>query len=779
MATVKMSSPQKRLLAGLTIIALILIAIPEAIRLGLVSNAQQLGLERLEIEDIDLNLFTGQLGLNNVGITQQGSTALQLEMVELDIAWLASLMGDITIERMLIAGAVLNISQDQQGQWLVVVPIAATEKPVEPEPTEKTSDQPTLPSIAVADLNLRNINITINSKQLNGTLQLEQLALLNFSTTNDYPYSLSINAQWNNAPLSISSTGTVQNHQQDSRGTIKLKDFDLAVLEPLVDFPLGGLLTMAIDLDVQRTAAGELQLAAESSVQLEQLTAAMQGLKIHGDNSQWQGDITLSLQESGLNYALAGDVELEDFLVHDISLKTDLLGFGSLQLTELQLDQDLTVATESLNLKQLMGLKHKPEAEAKLSLASLAVKEVNYAAEQGVAIESIGLAGLQYRALIMPSGELEINTLLAQLQAAHAPDKKTDEAPSETDNQDKNALPLVIGELLISDDSHISFQDQSLSDPFTLQLDIEKIQLTHIDNTEPDTPINIAVKAVMGEFSTINLDGQAQPFAEPLTVSLEGDIKGVDMRAFSPYGENFLGYSFVQGQLNHKLKVLIADNKVDAKNKLTLAGFEVAAAKNAKDSGIDSKLTLPLNMALDTLRDKEGKITLEVPIAGPTHDISVGVGEVVSDALSKALMSGATSYLKYALQPYGMAFMAVSFVGDQLSQINLDPIEFAAGNAELPASAPDYLNKLGGLLEQRPALTLQLCGSASDSDKQILLPGVEKIDRDGNKLLIALAEERSALIKRQLLNRGLDAGRLFICKSQYQPEAIAGVTLGI
>lgn len=784
MAIITIVPAQKRLLIGLTVVVLILVLIPEAVRFGLVSNAQKLGLQQLEIDDIDLNLFTGQLGLSKVGITQRGAPALQVEKVELDIAWLASLMGNLTIERMVVDGAVLNISQDEKDQWLVVVPIAIAAEnetqAVELELADASSNKSTLPPIVVADLNLRNIDIVVNSELLNGTLQLRQLALLNFSTINDFPYNLSVDALWNQAPLSISSTGTVLDQRQDSRGTIKLKDFDLAVLEPLLALPMGGLLTVDVDIDLQRSAAGELQLVAESLLELKQLQSSIEGLDISGANSQWQGDIKLSLQDSGLRYRLAGDIELGDFLVHDTLVNTDLLGFGSLQLAGLQLDQDLTVATESLTLKQLLGLKRKPEVEAKLSLGSLEVKDVTYAAEQGVAIESVRLMGLQYQALITPSGELEINTLLAELQAAHVSDEtQVDSVDSRTDTANKDTLPLAIGELLISEDSHIDFQDQSFTEPFALQLDVHKIQLTDIDSTKPDTPMNIAIKASMGEFSTISLDGQAQAFAQPLALSLAGEIKGIDMRAFSPYGETYLGYGFVQGQLNHQFDIVVADDAIDANNTLTLGGLEVAAAKDSELSGIDSKLTLPLDMALDTLRDKSGQITLEVPIAGPTHDISVGVGDVLSDALSKALMSGATHYLTYALQPYGMAFMAASYVGEKLAQINLDPVEFAAGSTELPVSSQDYMEKLGDLLEERPALTLALCGSANDSDKQILLPGVESVDGDGNKLLIALAEERAALIKRQLLAQGLDTSRLFICESQYQAEAIAGVTLGI
>lgn len=781
MATVTMAPAQKRALIGLTAVVLILVLIPEVIRFGLVSNAQKLGLEQLEIDDIDLNIFTGQLGLSKVGITQGGASALQLENVELNIAWVASAVSGLTIERLVVDGAVLNINQDSNGQWLVVVPIvSATEEQPPADNTEVPPVPTTLPSIVVADLNLRNIDIVVNSEILNGTLQLEQLALLNFSTINDYPYTLSLDALWNQAPLSISATGTVLDQQQDSRGKITLKDFDLAVLEPLLALPVAGLLSVDVDMDLQRTAADDLQLTAGSLLQLKQFKGAMDGLELSGDNTEWQGDINVALQESGLHYSVAGDIELGGLLVHDSLISNDLLGIGALRLAGLQLDQDLTLVTESLILEQLTGLKREQDEQAKLGLGSLEIKDVRYAAEQGVVIASIGLTALQYQALITESGELEINALLAELQAAHAPDDKpVDEASDPQDTVDNGTLLLVIGEVLISEDSHIGFRDLSLDEPLTLQLDVHKIQLVDIDSTKPDTPANIAINASMGEFSTISADGQVQAFAQPLAVSLAGEIKGIDMRAFSAYGENFLGYSFVQGQLSHQFEIVVADDAVDASNTLTLGGLEVAAAKSEQSTGIDSKLSLPLGMALDTLRDKNGTITLDVPITGPTHDIGVGVGEVVSDALSKALMGGATHYLTYALQPYGMAFMAASYVGEKLSQINLDPIEFAAGSAELPASSQDYIEKLGSLLDERPALTLALCGSAGDSDKQLLLPGVESIDEEGNKRLIALAEDRAALVKRQLLAQGLDASRLFICQSKYQAEAIGGVTLGI
>ena len=96
----------------------------------------------------------------------------------------------------------------------------------------------------------------------------------------------------------------------------------------------------------------------------------------------------------------------------------------------------------------------------------------------------------------------------------------------------------------------------------------------------------------------------------------------------------------------------------------------------------------------------------------------------------------------------------------------LDPLLFPAGSAD-PADTADtgaYMDRLTGLLKDRPALRFQICGLATEGDRQALQAGqpVPKESSDSksaqlppipDETLLQLAEARAAAVKRQLVEQ--------------------------
>ena len=122
----------------------------------------------------------------------------------------------------------------------------------------------------------------------------------------------------------------------------------------------------------------------------------------------------------------------------------------------------------------------------------------------------------------------------------------------------------------------------------------------------------------------------------------------------------------------------------------------------------------------------------------------------------------------------------------------LDPLLFPAGSAD-PADTADtgaYMDRLTGLLKDRPALRFQICGLATEADRQALAetarqaaakpaqddetkpaPAAAPVITDD--VLLKLAKKRSAAIKRQLVDRGAAPERLFVCNPEIDKAADA------
>jgi hypothetical protein len=265
----------------------------------------------------------------------------------------------------------------------------------------------------------------------------------------------------------------------------------------------------------------------------------------------------------------------------------------------------------------------------------------------------------------------------------------------------------------------------------------------------------------------------------------------------SPYIVRQIGYEVRSGQLDLTLALQAKQGVLQGVSQLMIRSLDLDPADAAKTAHLEKKLRVPLDTALSLLQDKENNIKLEVPISGDTSDPEFGLGDAIDDALIKAMKFSATTFLKYALQPYG-TFLAVAELGvkagKKVTAIRLDPVFFKPGSAHLPDGASPYLERVAELMKNRPRMRLELCGKAVETDrihdKQLEAEKASSPERlaaqaDGNTLgsaekkdvasagdpvflgqeqLEGLARERASAIKRDLVkHRGIDARRLFIC----------------
>ena len=148
---------------------------------------------------------------------------------------------------------------------------------------------------------------------------------------------------------------------------------------------------------------------------------------------------------------------------------------------------------------------------------------------------------------------------------------------------------------------------------------------------------------------------------------------------------------------------------------------EVSLAANelsAEGDGIERRARI--EQALDTLRDKNNTIKLEIPVAGNVNDPEFNVNDAISQALAKGVQKGALSYLTLALQPYGALITAAKYAGEAATRVRLNPVEFEPGQSALDDSDREYLGKVAQVLKDRPKIAIKLCGVAAAQDRLFL-----------------------------------------------------------
>jgi hypothetical protein len=205
---------------------------------------------------------------------------------------------------------------------------------------------------------------------------------------------------------------------------------------------------------------------------------------------------------------------------------------------------------------------------------------------------------------------------------------------------------------------------------------------------------DVDLKAAVDGIGAIVIAGKLDPLAAEKFVDLQVDVKGVELTAFSPYSGKFAGYELARGKLFLDAKAKLAGDKVDLTNLVTITQFTFGAATNNPQA---TKLPVRLGVAL--LKDREGKMVIDIPVQGSLNDPEFRVGRVALRVVVNLLTKAATSPFSLVGAMFGGGGEELAFQG------------FAPGSSAL---TPENLEKLATLtkaLTDRPGLNLEIAGS--------------------------------------------------------------------
>jgi hypothetical protein len=116
---------------------------------------------------------------------------------------------------------------------------------------------------------------------------------------------------------------------------------------------------------------------------------------------------------------------------------------------------------------------------------------------------------------------------------------------------------------------------------------------------------------------------------------------------------------------------------------------------------------LPIRLAVAIMKDRDGKIILDIPVEGNVNDPEIRTGKVIRRAIVNILE-------KVAASPFSLLGAVIGGGGEELGWQ-----DFALGSAELTPDGKKKLDQLAKGLDARPALKLEIAGSVdSDGDHE-------------------------------------------------------------
>ena len=799
-------------IAVLLLLVLVHLLLPSLIRSQLEKALDPQPGQGTYLGQINLNLFTGLLVVEDVALGRPGKEYLRAARLVVDLDTLALFKGQLRFQQVSLNTGFWRLSRTADGGIDPGVPLPASEQGAE-------SSSP-MPSLLIESARLSNFRLLYRDAQSGLPEQdilVDHIDLKDFDPAAETPAPLQAALQWGAARLGFDgrlSTGAGLSLDGDI--VADRLDMDKILRLARAAVPLSGLLSSKLNLELQQdhlkmrgaanvdglvyqteqqhvamkrvdTAGLQLQLplAKPDDLQVSVGSLALKGLQFT------QGEQELQLAEGTLQgawrLALAGRELAQQ------GLRLDLQGIGLKQS-----GQQAHVEKLALQLKAGSIALQKPEAQGtlaidgiefaspelgddRLKLENLKVADWQWRDEQlrlaGTAAGAIAFTQYPARIAQISLGEstlsaqrLDLGTVTLrdlqgellrkadgkwQLPVQSAPATKAASAPKPVETKGGGGPELRLAGVVLEGDNRLHLIDRSLKPAMDQVIRIETLRLGQLDNREPnkDTPLELALKP--DNYSQFKLQAQLRPFAPSFYIDAKGKLEGLNMPLVNGMVANDLGNRFIKGELDDTFELNIAKDQLHMQNALTLDGLEVEP--------IEGKEGPPLSTAIALLENRDGQIKIDVPVDGDLSNPNFRVLGALNPIITKAVAGTAA----LAIQPFGSVLLLGSLLADQALKVSFAPVLFAPKGADLQSGMADMLKQLGGKLAERPKLRLRVCGVVSEADRSKNKKG-EYLEPE--KDLLALADRRAEVVRGVLEKAGVVQQQLRECRPEIDTD---------
>lgn len=747
-------------------VALILavpILLPWAAQQAVVAWLHGQGIPQASLNDIDINPFTGKITLTGL----HAGEGLRWGRLELRIDWLPLLNRTLHIRALHFSDAAIHLKTDTEVNTLRIGDLIL---PHTPPSGQSASGSPEAFSwqIALERARFENIHLEMAEGQDHFQARLVLLDLLGRAHATAHTRTVQSTLNLDQVALNTAEQQLTLDELY-WHGHITLPPLQSLEQLSVAD---GMLLLEALTLNHRDGASASLQM-----LRLEQIALPdMQHLQIgRGTVSAMAtrhavADLTLAgAAADSIDIALNDKNELAQLSMAQITIHAlqaghdalHILGIGSGSARELRMDHQLLPALSRLELTDITLPASSSHALGKIG--HLDIRQAALASENSLVIDHIGAAGLDLSLRVQKEGI----AVIAPLQEHLA---RTSSAGAKKPPQSGGAesFTAAIRTIELAPGSTMALLDTTISPHFRIKLESRHLSVESLDSSGKARG---AFKAAfrMNRDGALDATGQFRLRPGDPQLDMRLTMARLDMTDLSGYMEQAFGHKVQTGQLDLKSSVTIADAQIKAQNSLDIRRLSVR--RGERQGSAEQNLGMPLDTALDMLRDDRGDIELEVPVSGRLDDPDIDISDAINQAIASTMGSAALSYAALLLQPYGSILPALSYASDFIkaaSKPRLTPILFRRQSHRMSDEAAAYADKLIKLLEKRP-LRLQLCGIALRNEADALQAGESPMN---DEMLLQLAAERAHQVKAKFTSHGIAPERLFNCRPSIDEKSV-------
>lgn len=381
------------------------------------------------------------------------------------------------------------------------------------------------------------------------------------------------------------------------------------------------------------------------------------------------GTVLVALPENApMQATFRGDADMADFIAVDKKDAQDILKWKQLQIKNIDFNlSPLTASVDTVSLENF-GARIVRNADQSFNLQHLLT-----ASEKAEEAPAAGPAATQEPAAPAPAEPAKV------------------EAPRIA----VNTVALKGGT--------VHFSDRAVTPAFYTKLTEIQGGVTGISSEENATA-NVDITAKCDGYAPIAIKGSARPLSKELYLDLATQLRGLDMTIFSTYTGKYVGHTIGEGKLGLDLRYHIKGKSFKSENAVQIDTFNFGQKVESPDD-----LKLPVKLAVSLLKDRNGKIDLNLPVSGRLDDPKFSMFGLIMKVLKNVLVKAATSPFSLLSSVFGG--------GEDLSYI-----EFTPGTSALTDALKQKLDKLAAALYDRPSLKLRVAGYADpEQDRQGLI----------------------------------------------------------
>lgn len=806
---------------------MIFFVLPIGVRWGIEKWPESQGQLGAQIQDVDFNLFSDQLAVHSMPAERDGKGGSKWVRASLEMAFRPIFNKHIRVNDVSASNASLSVVQASNGALYVGgIRIKPAKAQAQRGRREKGWE------IGFGNIDLKNVTVHFKAPGFERQMLIRQAHVdpmqnWNPSSSGDFSAELAIGG----STIHIQGTAKPYSRETFIRGRLQIRELPLAWAEPwlkkgairnvegtleadsafsiLVDTQTQALLKGTLTLhqlkaDLPQADISPLTLSWDGKVLVivssgtgrsprihangtlsahgpvvqltsKQLTAGVQSIRLQGDFRSNSEDVPAPAQ-----LLFSGSAEAGHIRVWQSDEKTSLVQIAKLTLDKLRIAGTEQVGVETVEATQgglfeclNEGGRHSTGANFALSFAALTVRHVSLdAVRKHLEIGAVDLDGAQGYLARNQAGKLKIIDPAPSANKGRA-------HPQRTSTQPSASWSFSVDQAAIGRESTIQFVDHSVAPPVDLTASNIQIGFEHLNSTSPH-PVPFRFGAKLGKYAAIDARATITPLAKKISMDIQGHVKQFSLPDLRGYVRHKLGYTVESGQLYADFRLLVERDRMDSVIKLFITELNLIRLSQSQLKPMEHELGIPLNTALDLLRDRHKNIRLRLPVTGSWAEPQLQVGSVIAKAVRSATYEAIKAAASSYFAPLGAAYIAGKLFG-KLVALRLKPIGFDAGQGRLDPTDKQYLDLVAAKMKDRPETRLLICGKATESDRQALIQAEnlknqskEKKKAEEKKApvtdadLLELAKSRAENARTFLASKGIDSGRLLVCASRIE-----------